>query len=1669
MDTQHPSIGVVTKIVGKVTVKSQGGESHVLNFGDIIYQNDKIMTSDNANISLIMTDGKIIDIGSDSSKTMGEFKEIVSADVIQNAINQHVSPEQISHAIETNTPIAELLPMHVDHLFYVPWITLGKVESGFPTSHATDLPKTHDDYLMFRQEKPDESRPIADLEADKTDFATTAVPGTCTVYTIVITNNGPSAVSGATVSDPLPENASSGSWTAVGTAGTSFTSFGEGSINDVVTIPPGGSITYTFHVNIIADATGELVNTVTVTPPPGVIDINLSNNTSTDIDILTPKVDLCVIKTDYKYTAVPGEENTYTITVKNLGPSEVHSITLTDNIPSAFLNPSFTPSQGSYDPITHIWSGLNLGSGDSIVMSLTGTIDPSARGYLTNYVSVDPLDGVIDTNPYNNHAHDTDKLKPKVDLSVQKIDDVGGIFHPETNNTTGGSSPDGHVITYTLTIHNSGPSDAMNVVVTDMLPDGLVNIDPGLGTISSGTITWNLNLDSGETIILQFSGTLDSSELPNSTEVLFAGLENNSTSNAVMTAWNSSAVTLYAFDFSTPFQNASHIIQLSNADQTVAYNGDGIGVTGTNNAQVPDQINHSSNNIPGDTQALGIALNNSASSATIQVNHLFLDENTGEYGKVTAYDATGKELNSFVFGDANATVAAAFPDFIAVNYGMSNNQGTFTITSAMAGGDFSFLVFSAMPYGAGAIAQQYPNNDSSDYFVQAIHYTVPSQPDDNIINKVNITSDEKETNPNNNNSTDTIVLKNADLAITKTDGLSKADPGQESTYTIKVTNNGDFDVVGAKVTDNFPDEFINVTWTDSLGNNGAGSINQLVDLAVGASITYTVHGTVSPNATGELVNFATVTPPSGVVDHNMGNNIATDTTLINGLPHSDNASATVLEAALSTGTTPANTGEIFNGSIPNFAFGSDGPAGIQPFTWTAPAETFHSQGHDINTSDWVLSPDKLTITGNDSITHLPVITITLTNINTGAYTVTLLDQFDHPLVNQVGANDQITIPVGFTLKDGNGDTVSKVLNIAVYDDGPKVLPDTQSVTTTPTLATNLELLVDVSGSMSTNVTGLTAVTRLQLEKAALIDLLDRYNNLGPVSVKIVTFSTGSTELHPGSWMTIAEAKAAINGLNAGGNTNYDAPVATGETAFSEAGKQVVSGSTPNVQNVLYFTSDGQPNVVGGTQNTAGITDLHPVPPANLPVGASELISWQNFLSTNHINSFAIGLGTGSTQGALDPLAYNGITNSDSNALIVNDLSQLGSVLSNTIPIPQITGNIIADSGSIIGADQPGFIKVIALDTAHSAGNAIETFMYDGAGNLTAPAGTAGSYGFAAHVLQVHTNGGGTFDINMDTGAYTYTPPANLAAPIAEVVNYTLSDFDHDTGSSVLNLNVTIGDHAPIAFDDHVITNITGSGAAIPIPDLALLYNDRDADGNAISITGVSNAASGSVSHAGSTVTFTDTNTDGGSFTYTATANTLTDTGDVSVSRVSGQTINGDGLPNILIANNTGTTLNGNQGNDVLIGGNANDTLNGGTGNDLLKGGLGNDSLTGGDGADTFLFAKADINIGIPQTDTIMDFNKLQGDILNLSDLLTGGTPSLSNPPTPGELDSYLTFSFSGGNTTLKIDSNGSTGGATVDHTVIFQGTNLFTQFGGAANSHDLIANMQTANQIVAHG
>jgi len=102
-----------------------------------------------------------------------------------------------------------------------------------------------------------------------------------------------------------------------------------------------------------------------------VADSTAGSNSASAGDTLPPQADLSVAKDDGVNGVVPDASDFSTLLVTNNGPSMVSSFTL----PAALLNPTLgAPSAGSYHSTTHVWSEASPASGQSLTITVSGTI-----------------------------------------------------------------------------------------------------------------------------------------------------------------------------------------------------------------------------------------------------------------------------------------------------------------------------------------------------------------------------------------------------------------------------------------------------------------------------------------------------------------------------------------------------------------------------------------------------------------------------------------------------------------------------------------------------------------------------------------------------------------------------------------------------------------------------------------------------------------------------------------------------------------------------------------------------------------------------------------------------------------------------------------------------------------------------------------------------------------------------------------------------------------------------------------------------------------------------------------------------------------------------------------------------------------------------------------------
>jgi Ca2+-binding RTX toxin-like protein len=264
---------------------------------------------------------------------------------------------------------------------------------------------------------------------------------------------------------------------------------------------------------------------------------------------------------------------------------------------------------------------------------------------------------------------------------------------------------------------------------------------------------------------------------------------------------------------------------------------------------------------------------------------------------------------------------------------------------------------------------------------------------------------------------------------------------------------------------------------------------------------------------------------------------------------------------------------------------------------------------------------------------------------------------------------------------------------------------------------------------------------------------------------------------------------------------------------------------------------------------------------------------------------------------------------------------------------------------------------------------------------------------------------GTMVKNAD-GSFEYAPDAGFTGE--DGLSYEIkANGLSDTGQVQFTVTAAQPD-APVASDDNGFSTAADTPLTIAAADL--LANDTDADGDPLTIVGVSDAAHGTVAldASGNPVFTPEAGYSGlAFFRYTVSDGGLTSTaqvqlsveeegnpGDDSVLGGSGDdTLNGGAGQDTLSGGNGADQLFGGSGNDALGGGNGDDAMDGGSGNDVLTGGNGNDTLDGGVGNDTLAGGNGDDTlVGGVGNDTMNGGNGadvLQGGVGD--DALNGGT------------------------------------------------------------------------------
>ncbi|MFC3914699.1 VCBS domain-containing protein [Pseudaeromonas sharmana] len=429
--------------------------------------------------------------------------------------------------------------------------------------------------------------------------------------------------------------------------------------------------------------------------------------------------------------------------------------------------------------------------------------------------------------------------------------------------------------------------------------------------------------------------------------------------------------------------------------------------------------------------------------------------------------------------------------------------------------------------------------------------------------------------------------------------------------------------------------------------------------------------------------------------------------------------------------------------------------------------------------------------------------LSITGYSNGTFTYQY--QLKSAVDNPSPSSESVTESINLSVSDGSSSAHTS-FNVQIVDDTPSAVADTVKSGAVSTETVNLILMLDTSGSIGD--------ANMALIKSAVANLINTYGSaLQSVMVvdfdsdaTVLTYNNGTKEM---TWLSGEEAIARINQADvySEGYTDYDDALDVVMSTYQNATisqERVTADKT-----YAYFLSDGEPYGSDGF-DTNDIDD-------------DERGAWVDFLNSlkntaaqiDEVYAIGIGSGVSQTDSDLRDVAWTSDSSGDSNAnvILISSASQLSGTL--TQLASNSTGNVTTND--VWGADGSDAIKLqsVTFDADGAGAGAVTTYTFDGS--------------HSSYTIDLGATIG-SLQINSD-GSYVFTPPSSGATGNAVTLGYTIVDGDGDTSSSTLTIQPN---HAPVAGDDNIITNILSG--TLTLPSSILLANDSDADGDTLTVS-----------------------------------------------------------------------------------------------------------------------------------------------------------------------------------------------------------------------------------------
>ena len=794
--------------------------------------------------------------------------------------------------------------------------------------------------------------PQIDLEVTKeiNTGLSNLIAGGNVVFDITVENLGVIDGTEVVLTDAIPAGL-----TYVGSdnpSGAFTVSFVAGTVTvDMGTIPGGTTGTIQLLANIDSNQTSDITNVADVAGYE--IEIDSANN-SDSVLLELVESDLVIVKEGNIDPVNAGDPLTYTLTVTNNGPDSAAGVTVVDTLPSdvTFVSGDVDGNAGqvNFDLGTGVLTA-NLGgmtNGQVSVVTVNVSVGANPANTLSNTATVSATPNT-DSNLANNSSSITTAVTRFVDLAISKV--------------ASGTPISGQDVTYSLTVTNTGATDAADVVVTDALDDDLtfVSFSPLTSGATHSLAGQDLTIDvgtllAGAAVTFEFVATIDAAavgNIPNSATVATSDTDtvpSNNTDAMSITALNQVDLILgKSVDLATAVPGLDQLVYTF----TVSHDTDS--VSDGNTVIVTDTI---------PTGLTGVVINAPTADDTTYdpgTGNLTVQYDVFPNGETRVFtltanvqeDATGTVVNTAVVSSlgtdldpANNSASASTtltPDFDVQVSKVADDPNsipddtvvyTVTVTNTGPSTAPGVILTDVLPAGvtlvsatmggqtgvesAGTITFPSVNIASGDTATAVITVTVDTLTDGLISNTASVQdlSGAGENNTaNNSDAADVNIVAEADLGVSKAVSSTASQVGGALTYTIDVTNSGPSSASNVVVTDTLP---VGVTFVSGTGPSGevltevGGVVTANVPtMAAGTSGTMTITVNIEAGAASSITNNVVVSSDTG--DSNTVNDSAVANTTVD--PKVSSISGTVFIDINDNGIQEAGEGPIENVQI----------------------------------------------------------------------------------------------------------------------------------------------------------------------------------------------------------------------------------------------------------------------------------------------------------------------------------------------------------------------------------------------------------------------------------------------------------------------------------------------------------------------------------------------------------------------------------------------------------------------------------------------------------------------------------------------------------------------------------------------------------------------------------